>query len=196
MLFSDPTSSGGVVLAILTEGNTTETAQAASNTSLSPLDWNSRRMGIVTGTSFEEPTLQYFPDSQYLYFSANSDVVTALTSNRIDGFLGDEPVVRIMCKEVPEITYLPEKITQDDYAFGFGKNSERADTIRGQFNEMLAQIIADGTMNVLYDKWFGADESVKMVDLTGFSGENGTLKVVTNSAIIPFSYIKDGQKSV
>lgn len=94
-------------------------------------DLNGKRMGIVTGTSFEAPTLQYFPDSQYLYFSTNSDVVTALTSNKIDGFLADEPVIRMICKEVPEITYLSEKITQDDYAFGFAKNSERADKIRG-----------------------------------------------------------------
>ena len=156
-------------------------------------DLNGKRMGIVTGTSFEAPTLQYFPDSQYLYFSTNSDVVTALTSNKIDGFLADEPVIRMICKEVPEITYLSEKITQDDYAFGFAKNSERADKIRGQFNEMLSQIMADGTMNALYEKWFGDDEAAKVVDLTGFSGENGTLNVVTNCASLPFSYIKNGK---
>ncbi|MBQ9264995.1 MAG: transporter substrate-binding domain-containing protein [Clostridia bacterium] len=189
VLFSDSTSSGGVVLAILTEGNTMETTQAAA--SISPLNWNGRRMGIVTGTSFEAATLETYPNSEYFYYNSNSDVTTALTKNKIDGFLGDEPVVRIICKEVPEITFLPEKITQDDYAFGFGKNSERADKIRGQFNEMLAQIMADGTLNALYDKWFGDDENVKVVDLTGFSGENGTLKVVTESTSIPFSYIKD-----
>ena len=156
-------------------------------------DLNGKRMGIVTGTSFEAPTLQCFPDSQYLYFSTNSDVVTALTNNKIDGFLADEPVIRMICKEVPEITYLSERITQDDYAFGFAKKSERADRIRGQFNEMLKQIMADGTMNALYDKWFGDDEDVKTVDLTGFSGENGQLNVVTTCASIPFSYIKDGK---
>ena len=168
-------------------------AESAGGWITSREDLNGKRMGIVTGTSFEAPTLQYFPDSQHLYFSTNSDVVTALTNNKIDGFLADEPVIRMICKEVPEITYLAEKITQDDYAFGFAKNSERADRIRGQFNEMLKQIMADGTLNALYDKWFGDDEAAKTVDLTGFSGENGTLNVVTNCASIPFSYIKDGK---
>ena len=156
-------------------------------------DLNGKRMGIVTGTSFEAPTLEFFPDSQYLYFSTNSDVVTALTNNKIDGFLADEPVIRMICKEVPQITYLPEKITHDDYAFGFAKNSERADKIRSQFNEMLSQIMSDGTLNTLYDKWFGDDEAAKTVDLTGFSGENGTLNVVTNCTSIPFCYINDGK---
>ena len=192
VLFSDPTSTGGVVLAILTDGAEAKADPAATAETLSPLAWNGRRMGIVTGTSFEPVTLQYYPDSQYLYFDSNSDVVTALTQKKIDGFLADEPVIRVICKEVPEITYLTEKITQDDYAFGFGKNSERADLIRGQFNEMLAQIMADGTMDALYDKWFGDDESAKAVDLTGFSGENGTLNVVTTCASIPFSYVKNG----
>ena len=168
-------------------------AESAGGWIASREDLNGKRMGIVTGTSFEAPTLQYFPDSQYLYFGANSDVVTALTNNKIDGFLADEPVIRMICKEVPKITYLSEKITQDDYAFGFAKNSERADKIRGQFNEMLSQIMADGTLNALYDKWFGDDEAAKTVDLTGFSGENGTLNVVTNCASLPFSYIKDGK---
>ena len=168
-------------------------AESAGGWIASREDLNGKRMGIVTGTSFEAPTLQYFPDSQYLYFSTNSDVVTALTNNKIDGFLADEPVIRMICKEVPEITYLSEKITQDDYAFGFAKNSERADKIRDQFNEMLSEIMADGALNALYEKWFGDDEAVKVVDLTGFSGENGTLNVVTNCTNIPFSYIKDGK---
>ena len=194
VLFSDPTSTGGVVLAILAEGNAAETAQAAPAAALSPLDWDGRRMGIVTGSSFEAATLENYPNSEYLYYNTNSDVVTALTNGKIDGFLGDEPVIRVMCQEVPEMAYLPEMLTHDDYAFGFGKNTERADTIRGQFNEMLADILSNGTMDTMLDKWFGSDEAAKLVDLeNGYTGENGRLNVVTNSADMPFSYIKNGK---
>ncbi|MBQ7520854.1 MAG: transporter substrate-binding domain-containing protein, partial [Clostridia bacterium] len=194
VLFSDPTSSGGVVLAILTDGAEAKADPAATAETLSPLAWNGRRMGIVTGSSFEAATLKNYPNSEYLYYNTNSDVVTALITGKIDGFLGDEPVIRVMCQEVPEMTYLPEMLTHDDYAFGFGKNTERADRIRGQFNEMLAEILTDGTMDAMLDKWFGSDEAAKMVDLTnGYSGENGKLNVVTNSADMPFSYMKDGK---
>lgn len=41
-------------------------------------------------------------------------------------------------------------------------------------------------------KWSGDDESKKTVDLTGFTGGNGTLNVVTVSTDVPFSYIKYG----
>ena len=161
---------------------------------LSPKAWDGKRMGIVTGTSFDAPTLENYPNSPCFYYNNSSDVLTALISDKIDGFLGDEPTVRVMCQQVPEITYLPEMVKKDDYAFGFGKNSRRADLIRGQFNQMLAEIKQDGTMAALLDKWFGRDEAKKVVDLsTGFSGENGSLNVVTDSTSMPFSYIKDGK---
>jgi len=172
VLFSDPTSSGGVVLAILADGNTAQAAQAAPDAAVSPLDWDGKRMGIVTGSSFEAATLENYSNSEYLYYNNNSDVATALTNNKIDGFLGDEPVIRVMCQEVPEMSYIPEMLTHDDYAFGFGKNTERADRIRGQFNEMIAEILRDGTMAAMLDKWFGSDEAAKVVDLTtGYSGK-------------------------
>jgi len=157
-------------------------------------DLNGKRMGIVTGTSFEAPTLQYFPDSQYLYYNSYTDVAAALINKKIDGFLGDEPTLRILVGEVPEITYLPEKLVSDEYAFGFDKSGQRADMLRGQFNEMLAEIKADGTLNALCDKWFGDDEDAKVVDLkNGYTGENGKLNVVTTTTDVPFSYVKDNQ---
>ncbi|MBQ1537238.1 MAG: ABC transporter permease subunit [Ruminococcus sp.] len=40
-------------------------------------------------------------------------------------------------------------------------------------------------------KWFGSDDSAKTVDLTGFSGENGELDIVTVAGNMPVSYVKD-----
>ncbi len=194
VLFSDPTSTGGVVLAILTDGTEPKAAQEAPADPLSPLAWNGKRMGILTGTSFEAPTLAFFPDSEYLYYNSYTDVTAALANNKIDGFLGDEPALRILAGEVPEVTYLSEKLVSDEYAFGFGKSGARADTIRGQFNEMLAEIMADGTLDALNEKWFGDDEAAKVVDLkNGFSGENGKLNVATTATDVPFSYVKDNE---
>ena len=169
-------------------------AESAGGWIASREDLNGKRMGIVTGTSFEAPTLQFFPSSEYLYYNSYTDVAAALINKKIDGFLGDEPALRILVGEVPEITYLPEKLVSDEYAFGFGKSGQRPDMLRRQFNEMLAEIKADGTLEALGDKWFGDDEAVKVVDLkNGYSGENGKLNVVTTATDVPFSYVKDNQ---
>ena len=157
-------------------------------------DYDGKRMGIITGTNFEAPTLELFPNSEYFYYNSYTDVAAALTNNKIDGFLGDEPTLKVMVAEIPAMTILPELLTQDDYAFAFGKNSERADKIRGQFNELLAELLSNGGLDEICAKWFGDDESVKFVDLeTGYSGENGMLNVVTTATDLPFSYVKDNK---
>ena len=191
VLFSDPTSKGGIVLAILSDGSS---AVAEQETGPRPADWDGRRMGIITGTNFEAPTLEAFPNSEYFYYNSYTDVAAALTNNKIDGFLGDEPTLKVMVAEIPAMTVLPELLTKDDYAFAFGKNSERADKIRGQFNELLAELLSNGGLDEICAKWFGDDESVKLVDLeTGYSGENGVLNVVTTATDLPFSYVKDNK---
>ena len=191
---------GGIVLAVLPQknqhqqtGNTAATADTDGDGTVTYKDYIGKRIGIITGTNFETPTLEYFPNSDYLYFNSYSDIGAALTQNKIDGFLGDEPALRMIHTEQPQIGYLNELITHDNYAFGFQKNNAGADDIREKFNRMLAELSSDGTLDDMNAKWFGNDESRKVVDLTGFTGENGILNVVTTSTDVPFSYIKDNQ---
>ena len=187
---------GGILLALLpdNESGDSGTGIGVSSSPKTVADYNGKNLGIVTGSSFEQPTLEFFPDSTYLYFNSNSDIAAALVQGKIDGFIGDEPTIHVMAAEQTDIGYLPDMISVDDYAFGFGKN-ERGDMIRGQFNEMLAELNSNGTLEIMKAKWLGQDDAVKTVDLTGFSGENGVLNVVTASTDMPFSYIKDNQNA-
>ncbi len=188
---------GGILLAFLPQNEQQNgdaiTADTNGDGIVSAEDYIGKRIGILTGTNFEAPTLEYFPDSEYLYFNSYSDIGAALTQNKIDGFLGEEPTLRIMNAEQPQIGYINKLITHDNYAFGFPKDSDRTDDIRNKFNEMLESIEADRSLKEMKSKWFGGDVSKKTVDLTGFTGENGTLNVVTTSTDVPFSYIKDNQ---
>ena len=184
----------GVLYAVLSRKSTQNAPQQETTAkTTSYKDYNGKKIGIVTGTSFEQATFDNFPDSEYLYFNSTSDTAAALSQGKIDGFLGDEPTMRVLCQEQKNLDYFREMLTTDDYAFGFQKNDERADKIRTQFNEMLSDFIKDGTLDAMGDKWFGDDESAKVVDLTGFSGENGKLRVVTTASDMPFSYIKDNE---
>ena len=51
----------------------------------------------------------------------------------------------------------------------------------------------EGTYDEIDATWFGTDEEKKVVDMSGLTGENGTIHVVTTSTDEPFSYIKDGK---
>ncbi|MBQ8966579.1 ABC transporter permease subunit [Ruminococcus sp.] len=186
----------GIAFAVIrgrTEDKKAKDLSAGTGKYTTAEDYNGRTMGILTGSSFEPFTLEHFPDSEYSYYNNFSDLGEALTQKKIDGFLCDEPIIKLMSKDTPEVGYIKEPMAADDYCFGFKKNNEKTDLLLEQFNEMLAELWSDGTMDEINEKWFGSDESSQVVDLTGFSGENGTINVATVSTSMPISYLKDGE---
>ena len=155
-------------------------------------DYNGKRIGILTGTLMEQVAKDNLPDSQYFYYNSYPDCITALLTGKIDGFLGDEPALKSIRAEQPEIGYVPERIVTNQYSFAFRKGDPKSAALCQEVNDFLAQCRADGTLQEIDDVWFGADESRKLVDMSGLTGENGTIRVITTSTDMPFSYIKDG----
>ena len=156
-------------------------------------DYNGKQIGIATGTNLEAESFKYFPNSEYLYFDGYPGLSTALDNGGIDAFLGDEPALKSIHAQQPQIDYINERLTNNYYSFAFRKDDPREKELRDQFNEFLREIKADGTYAEIDATWFGTDESKKVVDMSGLTGENGTIHVVTTSTDEPFSYIKEGQ---
>lgn len=171
------------------ENNTTE--KQTETTSWK--DYNGKRIGVLTGPLMEDAAKKYFPDSEYLLFNSYPDCITALLSGKIDAYLGDEPGLKSVHAENPQIDYIHDRITENNYSFAFRKNDPESAALCEELNAFLADCWKNGTMQELDDIWFGTDESRKLVDMSGLTGENGTVKVVTTSTDAPFSYIKDGK---
>ena len=155
--------------------------------------YNGKRIGVLTGPLMEDTAHEYFPDSEYLLFNSYPDCITALVSGKIDAYLGDEQGLKTVHAEQPEIDYIHERITENNYSFAFRKNDPESAALCEELNAFLARCWADGTMQELDDIWFGVDEARKVVDMSDLTGENGTVRVVTTSTDAPFSYIKDGK---
>ena len=155
--------------------------------------YNGKRIGVLTGPLMEDTAHEYFPDSEYLLFNSYPDCITALVSGKIDAYLGDEPGLKTVHAEQPEIDYIHERITENNYSFAFRKNDPESAALCEELNAFLARCWADGTMQELDDIWFGVDEARKVVDMSDLTGENGKVRVVTTSTDAPFSYIKDGK---
>ena len=156
-------------------------------------DYNGKRLGVLTGPLMEDAAATYFPDSEALIFNTYPDCITALLSGRIDGYLSDELGVRAVHAQQPEVDYFPERLIENNYSFAFRKNDPKAAALCGELNEFLAASWSDGTIRELEDIWYGSDDTRKVVDMSGLTGENGTIRVVTTSMDEPFSYIKDGK---
>ena len=166
-------------------------AESAAITALNQLD--GRRIGVMAGSTFDQYTDEFFPNAKKEYYSAYADMALAVEQGRIDAFLMDEPMARVLCVENSAVTYLPEYLTQDGYAFAFPKN-EKGALLRDQMNEFLSRIESDGTLEEIERIWFGDDESLKVVaDWTALDDVNGTVNFAAKVGSAPFAYIKDNQ---
>ncbi len=156
-------------------------------------DYNGKRIGVLVGPLMEDAAHTYFPDSEYFLYSSYPDCITALLSGKIDGFLGDEPGIKSVHAEQPEVDYIHDSLTENNYSFAFRKNDPKSAALCAELNEFLAKCWEDGTMQELDNIWFGVDEERKIVDMSDLSGSNGKVRVITTSTDMPWSYIRDGK---
>ena len=178
-------------IGVMVRGEAEATASAdGAFTSLAQL--NGRRIGVQTGASFDAMVTEKLPEAQVEYYNGKADLVAALTGQKIDAFVVDEPVAQILMRESDRVTWLPEYLDSYEFALVFPK-SEAGESLRDQFNAFLHQL-PEGELDRLSAKWFGEDETAKtMPDLASLSAENGTLRLATESGYAPFEYVRDGK---
>lgn len=188
-----------MILAVLVPGALAISANASDDSGQEDSEtaawraYNGRKIGVLTGTPTEDLAKTEFPDSELLYFSSYPDLNAALLAGKIDAYIGDEPNLKTIHAEQPEIDFIREKITEAEYSFAFRKDDPDSAALCAEFNAFLAEKFADGTMQEIEDIWLGVDEDKKVVDMEGLSGEKGSITIVTTSSDMPWSYIKDGK---
>jgi len=190
MRFSEPNYYGSVVL-ISREYSDADTPRLSETSLLDALA--GCKLGVLTGTVYDQIAAQYTPQSSVLSYNSVSDLYIALDSGLIDGYYVDLPMGRIAKKGYPDQS-IYAVVTLSNNAMIFQKGSLESDILRSQINQYLAEIKADGTFREIGELWFGDDEASKTVDYASLTGENGVLNVATSSMIgEPFAYMKDGQ---
>ncbi len=194
VLFSDPSYNGGVALLVsdvFKPAALEEKAAAGGFKDVPDIQrWSrGKRLGVLTGSSFDKLYDALFPECQRFYFNSFSDMAGAMKNGRLDGFMGDEPVMRLL-NATTKGTWLPDVLLQhEDYAYVLKKgNTELAKKI----NDTIAAMKADGSIKALRDKWFSGDESRYVLPNLKLDGRNGVLRVAFDITSPPFNFLKDG----
>ena len=188
--FSVPYYAGGTVMLVLKD-DAPSVGQPTDG--IRWQDYNGKTIGVMVGPIMENVANQFFPDSEHLLFSGYPDCIAALLSKKIDGYLADEPEMKSTHAEQPEIDYIHERLTENEYCFAFRKNDPQSAALCQELNDFLARSRENGTMQELDDIWFGNDEDRKVVNMDDLTGTNGTVRVVTTATDMPYSYIRDGK---
>lgn len=156
-------------------------------------DLNGRKTSITTGCNFDASLQTYFPDSEVIYANSFADLIPALTSNKIDFFLCDEPWGQYCCSQNKDIAIYGGTLFSEDYGLVFSKSDEGT-ALCQEFNEFLSELpdkeqyLAD-----LKECWCNVDSSVHpKLDMDALTGENGNLRVCVDSGDPPFEFWEDG----
>ncbi len=113
----------------------------------SKADLEGKTVSVQTGTTAEE----YCMDNGYNVqaFQANNDAASALTTGKVDAWVVDNEVALASAEDLG-LVVLDETATTELYAFAFAKGS---DTLVAAVNEALGELMADGTVQAIFDEW-------------------------------------------
>ena len=111
-------------------------------------DLEGKKISVQTGTTAEV----YCMENGYEVsaFSANNDAASALTIGKVDAWVVDNEVAVVLAEQMG-LTVLDEAMTAEPYAFAFKKGTD-AEMVAA-FNAVIAEMIADGSMQALFDKY-------------------------------------------
>ncbi len=113
----------------------------------SKADLEGKAVSVQTGTTAEEYCMENGYEVQA--FQANNDAASALTTGKVDAWVVDNEVALAFAEDLG-LVVLDEYMTTEPYAFAFAKGS---DTLVAAVNEALAELMADGTVQAIFDKW-------------------------------------------
>ena len=181
--FSEPDYYGGIVVVVADTG-----AGEARFETLA--DFEGTTLGALTGTFQDQLAQDTIPGVSIQYYDDIASQLLALQNGYVDGALNDLPLSRLAVARQPELTIFPEVIAPDSYGLGLPKDSP----LTSRVSAIIEGYEADGTLDALADKWLGADESVKTIDVGEYDAPNGTLRYVHDPSMEPMSYVgEDGE---
>ena len=158
-------------------------------------DLNGRNIGVQTAVLYEDLIRDRVPDTVFQYYTMPNDMIYALTSGKVDAYLIEEVSFGVQKAHHPELECLEEPAGYINATCIIG-NNDRQDRILREINQFIKDSTESGLMDELYDYWIADfDPDSDTCDITGFTGENGTLSVAIEGGYEPFSFVSHGSLS-
>lgn len=153
-------------------------------------DLNGKTVAMLTGAPFEELIRSKAPRVKaFRYFSQTADMILALKAGKIDAFLMNNAIASLLVNRDEALAVFPHNLGESTFGFAFAKESKERQKWQEAFQKISQQEIADA-----WEKWTGANETVKTLPKQDWPGSQGTVKVAACDTLEPMSYVgKDGQ---
>ncbi|MEE3468487.1 MAG: transporter substrate-binding domain-containing protein, partial [Eubacterium sp.] len=149
-----------------------------------------KTIAMLTGAPFEELISSKVPDvGEFQYFASLPDMQLALRSGKIDAFFMNSAIAALISNNNDDLAVLPENLGEAPFGFAFTKGSPERDEWQAAFNE-----IDPSEIEAAWEKWTGADNSIKTIPEQDWPGKNGEVKVAACDTLEPMAYAGDDGK--
>ena len=150
-----------------------------------------KNIGVQLGTT-GDIYAQDVEGANVQQFNKFNDAVLALKQGKVDAVIIDNEPGKVFVEQNDDIMMLDEDFAVEDYAIALDKGSE----LTAQFNEAIAAIQENGTLQAILDKYINGVEGAEgYVTPEGTEYPNGTLTMATNAYFPPYEYY-EGQDIV
>ena len=154
-------------------------------------DFETARLGILTGSVFDKQTTELFPNAEKYNFDTVVDLLSNLNENKIDGFLIDHAFYSAIGWEKSGYCAIEsDKTTPSEFGF-VTSDTEKGNTINRELNEFIAKMNENGEVKKLADKWFSGTKPTEFEDYQSLTGEKGTIYVGMTDVDPPWSFQND-----
>ena len=153
------------------------------------------KIAAQTGT-FHADALEKIPNVQASTYPEFSDLLTALKSGAIDGYVAEEPTAFSVCASNDDLTYLPFKNNDTGFTataadVGIAIGLKKGNTLRDQINTVLAEITDEQRselMEQIVTLASGGTVTEFAVHCDAPATTTGTLKIGMECAYEPYNW--------
>ena len=150
-----------------------------------------KRIGIQTGCKILDQVDEFIDNPQMYFFSTVPDGITALREGKIDGFIGDEPVLRYSASQIEGMQIGIVEANSNDVAWACSKDG-KMQPLADEMDEFIISQRKSGKLEEMKNRWFDAPDSQSMEDYSLLPGPRGILRIASDTTYPPFEFLKDG----
>ena len=158
-------------------------------------DLKGAKIAAQAGT-FHADALSQIPDVQSSTYPEFADLLTALKSGAIDGYIAEEPTALSVCGSNDELTYLPFKNNDTGFTataadVGIAIGLKKGNALRNQINTVLAEITEEQRsqlMEQIVTLASGGTVTEFAVHCDAPATTTGTLKIGMECAYEPYNW--------
>lgn len=166
-------------------------SSAPENTVFSVDDLPGKTIGVQLGTTGDIYASDYEAEGSSIErYAKGGDAVLALKKGTIDCVIIDEQPANAFVAKNDDLTILEEEFTTEDYAMCISKDNTQ---LTKDFNEALAALEADGTLEQIVNNYIGDDTkgTCPYVSPEDADHSKGTLIMATNAAFEPYEFYEN-----